>query len=77
MEYLVAALVLLSAVSYAVFIAVNIEKGKGWALDIARAISMLDPQSVSHDLRYRAMEAASSRPEPEPTREPIVDRLAA
>ncbi|MEM8768067.1 MAG: hypothetical protein AAGE43_11510 [Pseudomonadota bacterium] len=77
MEYLVAALVLLLAVSYAVFIAVNIEKGKGWALDIARAISMLDAQSASHDLRYRAMEAASSRPEPEPPSEPVVDRLAA
>ncbi len=77
MEYLVAALLLLFTVAYAVVVAVNIEKGKGWALDIARAISMLDPQSVSRELRYRSMEAASVRPVPEPAPEPVVDRLAA
>ena len=77
MEYLVAALVLLLTVSYAVVIAVNIEKGKDWALEIARAISMLDPHSVSYELRYRSQEAPSSEPEPEPTREATVDRLAA
>ena len=52
MEYLVALLVLGAAVGYAVFIAVNIEKGRGWAIEIAKAISLMDPNSVDSDLRY-------------------------
>ena len=77
MEYFVAALLLVLTVTYAVVLAVNIEKGKGWALEIARAISMLDPQSVSHDLRYRSMESPKTQPAREPNREAVVDRLAA
>lgn len=78
MEYLVAALVLLVTVGYAVVIAVNIEKGKSWALEIARAISMLDPQSASHHLRERALETEPT-PTPSPDRaDPVEsDRLAA
>jgi hypothetical protein len=78
MEYLVAALALLFAVGYAVLIAVNIEKGKSWALEIARAVSMLDPQTMNFELRSRAMEAESEAPVPEV--EPLpeaADRLAA
>ncbi len=78
MEYLVAALALLFAVGYAVLIAVNIEKGKDWALEIARAISMLDPQSVSYELRARRLAAEPDEPEPEAARQPEApDRLAA
>ncbi len=51
MEYLVAGLALLIAAGYAAFIAVNIEKGKPWAIDIAKAVSMLDPGSIDHHLR--------------------------
>jgi len=76
MEYLVAALILLTTVGYAVFIAVNIEKGKTWALEIARAISMLDPQSMNRHLRYPLTEA-NSAPEPEVVEESLPDRLAA
>ena len=76
MEYIVAALIVVAAVTYAVFLAVNIEKGKTWALEIARAISMLDPQSVNHHMRERAMEAPVEQAvEVEP--EEIPDRLAA
>ena len=57
MEYLVAALILLFAVGYAVLIAVNVEKGKSWALEMAQAISMLDPQTMHFELRARALEA--------------------
>ena len=61
METLVAVLVLVITVAYAVFIAVSIEKGKSWAVEIARAISMLDPQSVSFDLHQRARESLEVR----------------
>ena len=81
MEILVAVLVLVITAAYAVFIAVSIEKGKTWALEIARAISMLDPQSVSYDLHQRAMESIAHRstPQPEgaPGPTPANDRLAA
>lgn len=78
MEYLVAALALLFATGYAVLIAVNIEKGKSWAMEIARAISMLDPQSGNFETRVRAMEEAPLAPEPESAPLPEVpDRLAA
>ena len=78
MEYLVAALGLLIAVGYAVLIAVNIEKGKGWALETARAISMLDPQSGTFEYRARALEAEPRAPESEPEPQPeIPERLAA
>jgi len=79
METLVAVLVLVITVAYAVFIAVSIEKGKSWAVEIARAISMLDPQSVSFDLHQRAMESVSVRTaaEAKPAPEPASNRLAA
>ncbi len=78
MEYLVAALALLLAVGYAVLLAVNIEKGKGWAVETARAISMLDPQHPSFELRARALETEPEAPEPESAPEPeVIDRLAA
>jgi hypothetical protein len=76
MEYLVAALILLATVGYAVFIAVNIEKGKTWAVEIARAISMLDPQAMNRHLRYPVIENPSA-PESEVVGEPQPDRLAA
>ena len=65
MEYLVGALVLLFTVAYAVFIAVSIEKGRSWALETARAISMLDPVSSGFELRCRAMEPVTGPDEPE------------
>ncbi len=78
MEYIVAALAMLLAVGYAVFIAVNVEKGKSWALDIAQAISMLDPQTVNYELRARAMETEPEAPEPQTDPLPeATDRLAA
>ena len=78
MEYIVAALAMLLAVGYAVLIAVNIEKGKGWAMEIARAISMLDPQSGNFELRARAMETEPEAPLPELVEMPeATDRLAA
>ena len=78
MEYLVAALALLLATGYGVLVAVNIEKGKSWALEIARAISMLDPQSVSYELHARNTEQAPEAPAPIPAAEAEVpDRLAA
>ncbi len=77
MEYLVASLVVLLTVAYAVTIAVNVEKGKSWALEIARAISMLDPQSTSFELRSRGMEVPTDDPDPEVVPEPVPDRLAA
>ena len=76
MEYLVAALILLATVGYAVFIAVNIEKGKTWAVEIARAISMLDPQAMNRHLRYPVIETPSA-PESEVVEVPQPDRLAA
>jgi len=79
MEYLVAALVLLFTVSYAVFIAVSIEKGKSWAVETARAISMLDPATARFELRERAgepvEESVAEAAVPEQPRAP--DRLAA
>ncbi len=65
MEYLVGTLVLLFTVSYAVFIAVSIEKGRTWALETARAISMLDPASSGFELRSRAMEPVTGPDEPD------------
>ena len=62
MEYLVAALALLLAVSYGVLIAVNIEKGKSWALETAQAISMLDPHHANFELRARVMGATPDAP---------------
>ena len=78
MEYVVAALVLLGTVAYAVVLAVNIEKGKSWALEIARTISMLDPDSASHVLRVRAAERDAVRPpdSPDEVEQPL-DKLAA
>ena len=64
MEYLVALLVLGATVGYAVFIAVNIEKGKRWALEIARAISLMDPNSVDCYLRYESKPEAATEESP-------------
>lgn len=72
MEYLVAVLLIVLTVGYAVFIAVNIEKGKPWAIEIARAASMMDPLSVDRDLRYEVEPEAPVTRQPQP-----VDRLAA
>lgn len=81
METIVAVIILAITVVYAVFIAVSIAKGKSWAVDIARAISMLDPQSVSFDLRQRALESLTARDRPAAdltaTAEQERDRLAA
>ena len=79
MEYLVAALILLATVGYAVFIAVNIEKGKSWAVEIARAISTLDPQAMNRHLRYPVVERPSVNavPESEVVDASQPDRLAA
>ena len=78
MEYLVAALALLLAVAYGVLIAVGIEKGKSWAVETARAISMLDPQHTSLEFRVRALETEPRAPEPDTAPEPeTIDRLAA
>ena len=59
MEYLVGALVLAFMTAYVVFIAVGIAKGKRWALETAQAISMLDHNASSFELRSRAMEPVS------------------
>ena len=64
MEYLIGLLVLGLAVGYAVFIAVNIEKGKSWALEIARAISLMDPNSVDSYLRYEVRSQAAAKKSP-------------
>ena len=78
MEYLVAALALLLAAGYGVLVAVNIEKGKEWALETAQAISLLDPNPASFELRAKAMETAPDVVEPEEAAEPeSIDRLAA
>lgn len=73
MEYAVALLTLLAAVGYAVFIAVNIEKGKPWALEISRTISMMDPNG--RDLPQSFEAEASAEVETEVLPEP--ERLAA
>ena len=81
MEYLIALLILAVTVAYAVFIAVNIEKGKSWAVDIAWAISMLDPGSIDQHPGREFRERLSLEEQPEPTAEKVVakdaDRLAA
>ncbi len=73
MEFLFAFLALGAAIGYAIFLGVNIEKGKPWALEIARAISVLDPNSVDQYLYIK-------RPEDEQTEkkaQPPSERLAA
>lgn len=78
MEYLVAALALLLAAGYGVLVAVNIEKGKEWALETAQAISLLDPHPATFEVRAKAMETAPEVVEPEEVAEPeSIDRLAA
>lgn len=77
MEYIVAAFVVLLTVIYAVVIAVNVEKGREWALEIARAVAMLDPQSINCELRTRAMESPVVDAAPKAQPEPETDRLAA
>ena len=65
---------LLAATIYSVVIAVNIEKGKQWAIDIAKAISTLDPNCMDRHLRFeleREVAAGEVKPKPES------DRLAA
>ena len=59
MEYLVGALVLAFMTAYVVLIAVGIAQGKRWALETAQAISMLDHNASSFELRSRAMEPVS------------------
>ena len=76
MEYLVAVLALATAIGYAVLIAVNIKKGKAWALEIARAFSMLDPGSVHYHLSQEADSSAVDKPEAV-TSAAEEDRLAA
>ena len=78
MEYLVAALALLLAAGYGVLVAVNIEKGKEWALETAQAISLLDPHPATFELRAKALETAPEVAQPEEAAEPeSIDRLAA
>lgn len=62
MEYLVAILALLAAGGYAVFIAVNIEKGKSWALETARAISAMDPNALDFPMTQRNAEVVDETP---------------
>ena len=73
MEYLVAFLTLLATVAYAVVIAVNIERGNRWAMEVARAFSMLDPSAYSHQLTLEAR----NEPVTETQAEAPADRLAA
>ncbi len=73
MEVLFAFLTLGAAIGYAVFLGVNIEKGKPWALEIARAISVLDPHSVDQYLYVKRPEDERTEKE---TQTPS-DRLAA
>lgn len=73
MEYLVAFLTLLATVAYAVVIAVNIERGKRWAMEVARAFSMLDPSAFSHQLTLEARD----EPVEKTGAETPADRLAA
>ena len=74
MEVLFALLTLGAAIGYAVFLGVNIEKGKPWALEIARAISVLDPHSVDQYLYVKRPEEDERT---EKTAQPGNDRLAA
>ena len=73
MEYLVAFLTLLATVAYAVVIAVNIERGKRWAMEVARAFAMLDPSAFSHQLNLEARSEPAKAVEPEAS----ADRMAA
>jgi hypothetical protein len=78
MEYLVIVMTLLVAVSYAVFVGVSIERGKSWAREVARAVSMLDPYTVDYHLREQLRDPGpGDRPDPEPEEQPRPDRLAA
>jgi hypothetical protein len=78
MEYLVAALLSLFAIGYAAVIAINIEKGRPWALEIAEAISMLDPQSAHQRLRGSLRDGTIPPPTtPEAAPRPELERLAA
>lgn len=77
MEIVVAALILLATVAFAVFLAVNIEKGREWAVEIARAVSMLDPVSVSHDLYERLPDRPVASRVDTPVAPESQDRLAA
>ena len=78
MEYVVVALAGLIAVSYAVFIGVSIERGKPWAREMARAISLLDFHTVDYHLREQIREADPPEgPDPEPEEQTSADRLAA
>jgi hypothetical protein len=61
MEYLVALLTLLAAGAYAVFIVVNVEKGKSWALEIAQAISAMDPNVLDRPMDRRDAEIADEK----------------
>ncbi len=74
MEVLFAFLTLGAAIGYAVFLGVNIEKGKPWALEIARAISVLDPHSVDQYLYVKRPEEDERT---EKTVQPRSDRRAA
>ena len=74
MEVLFAFLTLGAAIGYAVFLGVNIEKGKPWALEIARAISVLDPHSVDQYLYVKRPEEDERT---EKTAQPSSDRRAA
>ncbi len=74
MEVLFAFLTLGAASGYAVFLGVNIEKGKPWALEIARAISVLDPHSVDQYLYVKRPEEDERT---EKTDQPRSDRMAA
>ena len=69
MEYIVALVTLLAAGSYAVFIVVNVEKGKSWALEIAAAISAMDPHTLDRPFErseaQAAEEVSAEKPEPE------------
>jgi len=62
MEYLVAFLALMTTVIFAVVIALNIEKGKSWALEIAQAVSVLDPYSPDFVLQNRETFASPAAP---------------
>jgi|GEM_PF-6596533 len=82
MEYMIALLAALVTTAAAVLIAVNIEKGKSWALEIARTISLLNPNSlasphmlVEADTRPEAQKNADA--EPEDVQEGSDQRLAA
>jgi len=74
MEVLFAFLTLGAAIGYAVFLGVNIEKGKPWALEIARAISVLDPHSVD---QYLYVKRPEEEERTEKSAQPRSDQMAA